>query len=73
MFQLLMWLMNNFMGMQNSPQMQTYNQMMNGKTPEQQAQTILNMAKSKGLDVNAKIFTEEQARQLGLNTKSLKV
>lgn len=71
MFQLLMWLINNFAGMQNSPQMQTFNQMMSGKTPDQQIQTILNMARSKGLDVNAKIFTEDQARQLGLNTKSL--
>ena len=72
MFQMLMWLMNNFSGMQNSPQMQTFNQMMGGKTLEQQQQTILNMAKSKGIDVNAKIFTEDQARQLGLNVKSLK-
>ena len=71
MFQLLMWVMNNFAGMRNSPQMQSFNQMMGGKTPEQQVQTILNMAKSKGIDINAKIFTEDQARQLGLN-KSLR-
>jgi uncharacterized protein (DUF302 family) len=67
-----MWLFNNFGNMQNSPQMQTFNQMMSGKTYDQQMQTIFNMAKSKGIDVNAKIFTEEETRQLGLNMKSLK-
>jgi uncharacterized protein (DUF302 family) len=67
-----MWLFNNFGNMQNSPQMQMFNQMMGGKTYDQQMQTIFNMAKSKGIDVNAKIFTEEEARQLGLNMKSLK-
>ena len=46
--------------------MQQFNQMMAGKNPQQQMQTILNMAKSKGFDINQKIFTEEQARQLGL-------
>ena len=46
--------------------MATFNQMMNGKNPEQQMQTILNMAKSQGFDVNAKIITEQQAQQLGL-------
>ena len=46
--------------------MQQFNQMMQGKNPQEQIQTILNMAKSKGFDINAKIFTEEQARQLGL-------
>lgn len=49
------------------PQMQTFNQMMSGKNPEQQMQTILNMAKSQGFDINAKIITEAQAKQLGLN------
>ena len=51
---------------QNHPVMQQFNQMMAGKNPQQQMQTILNMAKSKGFDINQKIFTEEQARQLGL-------
>jgi len=58
--------MNNFAGMQNSPEMQTFAQMMNGKTPDQQRQTLLNMAKSRGLDVNAKIFSEADIKQLGL-------
>lgn len=49
------------------PQMQIFNQMMGGKNSQEQMQTILNMAKSQGLDINAKIITEAQARQLGLN------
>jgi lipocalin len=49
------------------PQMQMFNQMMSGKNPEQQMQTILNMAKSQGFDINAKIITDQQARQIGLN------
>ena len=46
---------------------QMFNQMMNGKDAGQQMQTILNMAKSQGIDINAPIITEQQARQLGLN------
>lgn len=46
--------------------MAQFNQMMQGKNSEQQLQTILNMAKSKGIDINAPIITEQQARQLGL-------
>ena len=49
------------------PQMQIFNQMMGGKNSQEQMQTILNMAKSQGFDINAKIITEAQARQLGLN------
>ena len=52
--------------LQNHPMMAQFNQMMQGKTPQQQIQTILNMAKSKGMDLNAPILTEQQARQLGL-------
>lgn len=40
--------------------------MMAGKDFGQQMQTILNMAKSQGIDINAKIITEQQAQQLGL-------
>lgn len=50
----------------NHPAMSQFNQMMAGKTPEQQAQTLLNFAKSNGIDPNAKIFSEQQLRQLGL-------
>lgn len=41
--------------------------MMAGKNGQEQMQTILNMAKSQGFDINAKIITEQQAQQLGLN------
>lgn len=37
---------------QNHPLMATVNQMMAGKTPEQQRQTIRNVAKSRGFDLN---------------------
>lgn len=65
---LLSQLLNNFvMGkLNNMPQMQMFNQMMNGKTPQQQIQTILNMAKSKGIDINQKIFSEEDLKSFGL-------
>ena len=36
----------------NHPLMATVNQMMAGKTPEQQRQTIINVAKSRGFDLN---------------------
>jgi len=36
----------------NHPLMQTVNQMMAGKTPEQQRQTVINAAKSCGFDLN---------------------
>lgn len=52
--------------LQNHPLMAQFNQMMQGKNTQQQIQTILNMAKSKGIDINAPILTEQQARQLGL-------
>lgn len=46
---------------------QSFNQMMAGKNNQQQMDTILNMAKSRGIDINAKIITEQQLQQLGLN------
>jgi hypothetical protein len=36
----------------NHPMMKTVQQMMAGKTPEQQRQTIINTAKSYGFDLN---------------------
>ena len=36
----------------NHPLMKTVNQMMAGKTPEQQRQTVINTAKSYGFDLN---------------------
>ena len=52
--QMLSMLLNKAMQGQfaNHPLMQTVNQMMAGKTPEQQRQTILNAAKSYGFDLN---------------------
>lgn len=47
--------------------LQSFNQMMAGKNTQEQMQTILNMAKSQGIDINAKIITEQQLKQLGLN------
>jgi len=63
---LLGQIMNNFLAGKFQPQMQMFNQMMAGKTPEQQIQTILNMAKSKGIDVNQKMFSDDDLRKLGL-------
>lgn len=53
--------------LQNMPQMQMFNQMMAGKNFEQQKQTILNMAESKGFDINAKIFSAQDVQALGFN------
>lgn len=53
--------------MQNNPMMGLFNQMMQGKTPEQKFQTLLNSAKSKGIDINAKTFSEADLRALGFN------
>lgn len=51
---------------QNSPQMMMYNQMMKGKSSNQQIQTLMNLAKSRGLDVNQKVFSEEDLKLLQL-------
>lgn len=52
--QMLSMLLNKVMQGQfaNHPLMSTVNQMMAGKTPEQQRQTIINAAKSYGFDLN---------------------
>lgn len=52
--------------LQNHPLMGTFNKMMNGKSPEQQFETLLNVAKSRGIDINKKQFTAEDLRQIGL-------
>lgn len=66
---LLNLLMNKYINgqLQNMPQMQVFNQMMNGKTPEQQIETIKNIAQSNGIDLNAKIFSEQDLRMFGLS------
>lgn len=52
--------------MQNNPMMQTFNQMMAGKNPQQQFETLLNCAKSNGIDINAKMFSQQDMKSLGL-------
>lgn len=48
----------------NHPLMQQVNQMLSGKTPEQQRQTIINAAKSYGFDLNQ--LPQDVLRQSGL-------
>ncbi len=59
-------LLNMFMQGQfrNHPLMATVNQMMAGKTPEQQRQTIINVARSRGFDLNQ--LPPELLRSAGL-------
>ena len=49
-----------------NPLMKTFNQMMAGKDTKAQIETLLNCAKSKGIDVNAKMFSESDLRSLKL-------
>lgn len=64
---LLSQLLNNFMSGKFKQQMDIFNQMMNGKDAQQQFQTIFNMAKSRGFDVNKKIFSEQDLQSIGIN------
>lgn len=59
-------LLNQYMNGQlsNHPLMKTVNQMMAGKTPEQQRQTVINTAKSYGFDLNQ--LPADVLRQAGL-------
>lgn len=50
----------------NSPQMQMFNQMMSGKNKQEQMQTLINLAQSRGVDINQKIFNESDLQMLGL-------
>lgn len=52
--------------LKNNPLMGTFNQMMAGKDQNQQFQTLLNIAKSKGINIDEKMFSESDLRQLGL-------
>ena len=63
---LMQMLLNMFMQGQfrNHPLMATVNQMMAGKTPEQQRQTIINVARSRGFDLNQ--LPPELLRSAGL-------
>lgn len=48
------------------PEMQQVNQMLAGKSPEQQWQTLLNFAKTQGIDTDSKIFSEADLKSFGL-------
>lgn len=50
----------------NHPLMKQFNQMMAGKNREQQAQTLLNLAQSRGIDINKKMFSEQDLKKFGL-------
>lgn len=52
--------------LQNNPTMGLFNQMMGGKDTRTQMQTLLNCAKSKGMDIDKKIFSEADLKALGL-------
>lgn len=52
---------------QNNPMLAAFNKMMSGKNTAEQFRTLLNAAKNKGIDVDAKIFTKEDLKTLGLN------
>lgn len=60
-------IMNNILGGRFKQQIDMFNQMMSGKNPQQQFQTIFNMAKSRGFDVNKKIFSEQDLQAIGIN------
>ena len=52
--------------MAQNPQMRgLFNQMMQGKTRQEQMKTILNAAKSNGVDINQKVFPEELIKSFG--------
>lgn len=64
---ILSQLLNNFLAGKFKNEMNSFNQMMSGKDVNQQIQTLLNMAKSRGFDINAKMFSAEDLKGLGLN------
>lgn len=63
---MLSMLLNQFMQgkLANHPMMKTVREMMAGKTPEQQRQTIINTARSYGFDLNQ--LPPELLRSAGL-------
>lgn len=50
----------------NHPIMKGIYRMLQGKSPAEKAQILLNLAQSKGIDVNAKIFSETDLKPFGL-------
>lgn len=65
---MLSQLMNNLLAGKYKNEMASFNQMMSGKTPDQQVQTLLNMAKSRGFDINAKMFSEDDLKTFGITS-----
>lgn len=61
-------LMTNLLNGKFKNEMQSFNQMMSGKTTDQQIQTLLNMAKSRGFDINQKMFSEADLKAFGINS-----
>lgn len=66
---LLQMVLNQIMSgqLENNPMMNMCKQMMQGKTKEQQIQTLLNAAQSRGFDINAKMFSEKDVKSLMSN------
>lgn len=64
---LISQLLNNLLAGKFKTEMASFNQMMSGKDANQQMQTLLNMAKSRGFDINAKMFSADDLKNLGLN------
>lgn len=52
--------------LQNDPKFAAFQQMMSGKTPEQQFQVIVNLTNNAKIDVNDKIFTREDLQAMKL-------
>ena len=57
--------------LQNLPQMQQVNQLLQGKNKQQQLQTLYNFAQSQGVDINQKIFSQSDLKALGFNTSPI--
>lgn len=53
----------------NHPLMKQAQNMLSGKSKQGQIETLLNTAKTLGLDLNEKRFSAEQLRSLGINIK----
>ena len=50
----------------NHPLMKQVQSMLQGKSNQEQIQTLINTAQTLGLDINEKRFTAEQLQQLGI-------
>lgn len=50
----------------NHPLMKQVQSMLQGKSKQEQIQTLINTAQTLGLDINEKRFTAEQLQRLGI-------